>query len=495
MLYDLVRCEHRPAMDLFGDPKKRDRISPFVRLLWEKGTAYENEVIEDLERPILDLSSYHGDEKEQKTCDAIEHGESLIYSARISADDLLGEPDLLRREGNGYVAGDIKSGSGEEGQDDDATLKKHYGVQLALYTDILERKGVASSRRPFVWDIYEEQVTYDLEAPQGKRNPTTLWAIYQEALAKAQLIVGKKEKTRPAYSSPCKLCHWYSACIDELESADDLTLLPELGRIKRDVMVDRFGTTAKFAAIDVDDLIAGRKTVFPGIGADTLRKLHARAQLNTTVGAEPYLTDPVDLPDTETELFFDIEVDPMRDFCYLHGFVERRGGDNKSECYTAFFADTVTEKGEKQVFTDAWQYIGARQPCAIYYYSKYERTIWRQLQVKYPDVCSVDDIEDLFDPNHAVDLYFDVVKKITEWPTRDYSIKTLARFLGFKWRDTDPSGAASIEWFDQWVRTQDPKIKQRILEYNEDDCVATRVLLDGIRLLKPAQVAGASPIA
>ena len=155
----------------------------------------------------------------------------------------------------------------------------------------------------------------------------------------------------------------------------------------------------------------------------------------------------------------------------------------------------VTEEGEKQVFADAWQYIGDRQPCAIYYYSKYERTIWRQLQVKYPDVCSADDIEDLFDPNHAVDLYFDVVKKITEWPTRDYSIKTLARFLGFKWRDTDPSGAASIEWFDQWVRTQDPKIKQRILEYNEDDCVATRVLLDGIRLLKPAQVSTAFPIA
>ena len=46
MLYDLVQCEHRPAMDLFGDPKKRDRISPFVRLLWEKGTAYENEDVD-----------------------------------------------------------------------------------------------------------------------------------------------------------------------------------------------------------------------------------------------------------------------------------------------------------------------------------------------------------------------------------------------------------------------------------------------------------------
>jgi predicted RecB family nuclease len=71
------------------------------------------------------------------------------------------------------------------------------------------------------------------------------------------------------------------------------------------------------------------------------------------------------------------------------------------------------------------------------------------LQRKCPDVCSLDDIEALFHPNRSVDLYYDVVQKVTMWPTRDHSIKTLARFLGFKWRDNNPSGAASIEWFNQ----------------------------------------------
>jgi predicted RecB family nuclease len=33
----------------------------------------------------------------------------------------------------------------------------------------------------------------------------------------------------------------------------------------------------------------------------------------------------------------------------------------------------------------------------------------------------------------------------------------------------------------QWVKTQDRKVKQRILDYNEDDCVAVRVLLDAMR--------------
>jgi predicted RecB family nuclease len=142
-----------------------------------------------------------------------------------------------------------------------------------------------------------------------------------------------------------------------------------------------------------------------------------------------------------------------------------------------------TAESEKEAFAGAIEIFKQKRPCAIYYYSKYERTIYRNLQAKYPDVCTAEYIEDLFNPDHAVGLYLDVVKKHTEWPTWDHSIKTLAVYLGFDWRDTNPSGAASIEWFDQWVKSGDPAIKQRILDYNEDDCIATRVLRDGVAKL------------
>ena len=103
------------------------------------------------------------------------------------------------------------------------------------------------------------------------------------------------------------------------------------------------------------------------------------------------------------------------------------------------------------------------------------------MQQRYLDVCTADEIEALFNPTRFVDPYYDVVQKATMWPNRDHSIKTLATFLGFQWRDAHHSTAASIEWFDQWVQTGNPAIRQRIIEYNEDDCRATRVLLDGIR--------------
>jgi predicted RecB family nuclease len=487
MLYDLVQCPHRVRMDLFADPVERDRVSPFVQLLWDRGSLYEKEVIAGLKLPFTDLSQLSEDEKERETHAAMKRGDPLIYSGRIQADDLLGIPDLLRKENGGYIAGDIKSGSGEEGEEDseDKKPKKHYAVQLALYTDILRRLGLSAGPQAFVWDVHGKEVPYSFTTLHGKQKPRTLWQDYEYVLAEARAIVGRTSATLPAYASgKCKNCVWYTACLKSLEAADDLTLIPELGRSRRDAMINLIPTVADLAEANPDGFLQGKKqTVFTGVGPDTFKKFVARAKLIKSRGVA-YLRAPVMLPASEKELFFDIEVDPMRDICYLHGFVERSGGDNKTEKYIAFFADEPTVEKEENAFARAWQFIKAAKPAAIYFYSKYERTIYRKLRAKYPHVCSEAEIEELFALPTTVDLYGDVVLKATEWPTRDFSLKTLAKYLGFNWRDTHPSGAASIEWFDRWVTSGDKSIKQRILDYNEDDCRATRWLLDGIRALR-----------
>ena len=394
MLYDLVSCPHRVTMDIFADPAERDMPNAFIELLWEKGSSYEKEVIEGLEVPFTDLSMYAGDEKEKLTFEAMQRGDPLIYSGRMQAENLLGDPDLLRKEDNGYIAGDIKSGSGEAGPEDLSRPKKHYAVQLGLYTDILERKGISAGKRAFIWDIKGKEVIYDFAELQGTRNPRTLWQDYQDCLAEAEAIVRQYTETLAAYSGVCKLCHWHSACISRLTDANDLTLIPELGRSKRDILMERVETIRDLAQADPADFLAGKKTVFPGIGPATLEKLHARAKLITAGNkARPYLREQITLPVADLELYFDIEVDPMRDICYLHGFVERRDGNNDTERFVAFFAEEPTEGAEKQAFEDAWSYMQQRQPCVLYYYSKYERTIYRKLREKYPDVCTEKELE------------------------------------------------------------------------------------------------------
>jgi len=483
LLYNLVECPHRIYQDLFTNPAMRDPVSKFVQLLWERGTAFEAEVIASLGIPFTNLSDISPDERERRTDYAIEQGDTLIYGGRIRAGDLLGEPDLLRKQGSGYVAGDIKSGAGEEtvGDADDRKPKRHYAVQLALYTDILEKKCVSAGRTPFVWDIHGEEIVYDLDAPQGPRNPESLWEFYLAMLTEARRIEAQQAQTRPALASICKLCHWRTLCSEDLERQDDLSLIPELGRARRDAMLPYVQTVGDLAQVDINSLIRGSKTVIPRVGPDTLTRFQERAQLQKAANSQPYLRRGLELPLANTELFFDIEVDPMRDICYLHGFVERSAGESEHESYIPFLAETPSGEQEKEAFARAFEYIRSRTPYVIYYYSKYERTWWRKLQKRYPLIASEDDVEAIFEKTIAVDLYGDVVRPMTVWPTQDHSIKTLAAHLGFKWRDPSPSGAESVEWYHRWVESGDKSVRQRILEYNEDDCRATRVLLDGLR--------------
>ena len=326
-----------------------------------------------------------------------------------------------------------------------------------------------------------EEVPYDLDSEL--RRGVSIRDAYRSALHLARDLAAKKARSAPALTAICKLCHWRTFCLGEMEKADDLTLIPELGRSRRDALRGHFRTVGELAKAEIEGLMAGKKTAIPGIGPETLRKFKARAVLQKTPGAAPYLKEPLDLPVAGRELFFDIEADPMHDVCYLHGFLERVGGKEK---YTPFLAEKPTAGEEERAFREAWDYIRSRQPCAIYYYSPYERTYWRKLRRKYPGVMSEGEVEKIFDPASAIDLYKDVVRTKTVWPTRDLSVKTLAKFLGFAWRDMSPSGAESIEWYNRWTETGDTSLRERLLKYNEDDCAAMRVLLDGLRGLRLA---------
>ena len=485
MLYDFDTCPHRVSLDLFGDPMKRDPVNAFVEMLWERGHAFELETIQKLEVPFLNLRDEPRAYREGRTTEAILHREPLIYGGRISHGDLLGEPDLLRRTDAGYVPVDIKSGIGLEGtsEDREGKPKRHYALQLALYADILLRKDWSSTREAFVWDVRGEEVSYNLDLKRGPRTPQTMWDEYEDVLETVTAISSGALQTDPALISACTLCHWRSHCRGEINQSDDLTLISSLGRNRRDKFPTEMRTVRALAETSLETLLPGGKSSVPGIGATTLQTYHARAVALKTENARPYFTEPVELPMSHTELFFDVETDPFRDLCYLHGFVKRTAGDDSTEEFVAFTADEATEALERFAFAGAWEFVNAHPDAIVYYYSPYERTTWKKLANRYPDIATEDDVLALFEQERFVDLYQDVVRAKMIWPTNSLSIKSLASFLGFQWRDTDPSGAASVQWFHEWIEHGDPKVWQRILEYNEDDCRAMRVLADVIRQL------------
>ncbi|MDX2218186.1 MAG: TM0106 family RecB-like putative nuclease [Burkholderiales bacterium] len=483
MLYDVVKCPHRVYLDKHGEQALRDEPSAFIEMLWEKGCIHEGQIVEGMVGPLVNVADCDPEEKEAKTREAIEAGAEVIYSGRIVFDDLVGEPDLLKRSGDGYRAGDIKSGAGLEGEVGDGKLKKHYALQVAHYTNILNQIGKGDgTRNAFIIDRDGNEVLYPLDDPQGPRTPTSYWTLYLEKLEFVRGLVNQRISSRSGLCSHCKECHWQTACKRELINADDLTLICELGPPKRDVLYPVIPTVKALSEIDPSIYFKdNKKTIFDGIGPDSLIKFRDRANLLAIPGSKPFARQPLAFPNVEIEVFFDLEDDPFRDFCYLHGFLTRT---NSAETFAYFYADEPDPAAEEQAFAQAWNLISnLPESHAIYYYSTHERTYYKKLATRYPRVCSVEAVEALFEGPKTIDLLFEVVRPFTEWPTYDRSVKTLAKYLGFEWRDQNPSGAASIEWFQQWLDTNDPAVKQRILDYNEDDCRAMRVLLDGLRAI------------
>jgi predicted RecB family nuclease len=483
-LYSHLSCPHRVAMDASGDPALRDEVSPFVQLLWEKGVAHEQALVAGLGVPCLDLSPLSGEAKEAATREAIARREPLIYSGRLSVHELLGEPDLLRLEDGGYVAIDIKSGAGREAGEgeEEGPLRKRYGVQLALYTDILEQMGLSAGRHGYILDVKGVEVRYDLAEPLGPRSGC-LWDLYLKTRAAVRATLAAPEASSPASCSACKQCVWHSACFARLEREQDLTLVPELGRAARDALHEEFPTLRHLARADVEQYIEGERTAFHRVGAKMLRRFRRRAALLLQQHAQPCLTRAMDWPEAGVELFFDIETDPLRQLCYLHGFMIRERGDTANEHYEGIFAADTSDAAEREAFASAINVFRRHPDALVLHYSAYERTEYHRLATRHPEVATPEQVEALFNPPRALDLYQDVVRPGSEWPTHDFSIKSLARYCGFEWRDVDPSGASSIEWFDRWARTRDPRFRQRLLAYNEDDCRAMRVLLDRLKSL------------
>lgn len=482
--FNYVQCPHRAYLDEHGDDDKKEAPNAFVKMLWEDGVAHKAKIADRLgiAARLGDLSL---NEREEATRAAMAQRTPLIFQGRLSVGDRVAEPDFLELHPGGYRAGDIKSGGGFS---DEArgTLKKSYAIRLAHSTSILDEMGLSdNSGQAFIYDAQMQRVPYNLTAPQGVRTVESWMSAYGVVLEAVRRIVSGSTRTLPALSASCKQCVWKTACRQSAIEADDLSLIAELGRAKRDVMHGLVPTVAALATADLDYFALGKKTVFPGIGQNTLKKFQERAILLTKPKAEPYLLAPVDLPVTPKEVYFDLETDPTRGgYTYLHGFVERRYGLPQTARFVPVITPEVSVEAEELAFRQAWHYLNERLvDSVIYYYAPFELSTYKALALRFPSVCSVDDVEELFAHPNVIDLYTDVIRKNTVWPLYDLSIKTIASYLGFSWADSNPSGAASIQWFDDWVESNDPAILQRILRYNRDDCIATGVVVDGVRQL------------
>jgi uncharacterized protein len=244
---------------------------------------------------------------------------------------------------------------------------------------------------------------------------------------------------------------------------NDLSLLNRIWR-EEVTALEKAGITT------VDDL-ARRSIVdiehkVPMLRSDRL--LTMRDQAVAIRDGKHTIRNRVDLPKSSVELFFDIESDPLRDFDYLYGFLIVERG---KEEYRAIMAQS--EGGLEQAWREVCTLLESYHDAPIYHYGSFEADVLHRLIDRFGASAIVrESVErNLFDINA-------IQRPAVIFPLTFYSLKDIASYLGFHWRSEDASGANSVLWFEKYLGTEDPEVKRKILEYNEDDVRATKVVKD-----------------
>ena len=409
-----------------------------------------------------DLQHLGPEKAAARTLELMRAGHGLIYQGCLQHGHWRGRPDLLVRRDEGhsafgdffYEAVDIKAGRGwsyRKGRK--SSFKAHYAYQILFYRDLLEKiQGTAASRGRII----------NADGESEEFDPDDFTAKFTSALDRVERLSRNADTSEPVLAGHCSMCPWYRHCRDWVEQHDDPSGLYFVGKNKFALREQGLRTIHDLAAMDVDALLehAGK---IPGFARKSLERAKRRA--GVMISGKPQIRPGYTLPRAGRHIYFDIEDDPTRNLTYLFGLVE---ADERGTLNFRYFLarDPADEEATVRAF---WEFIAQATNAIFYVYSRKERSSLRQLMTRYD-----------LDPNTyerfcemEFDLYSDLVVPFSDWPTHSYGIKSIARQTGFQWRDSDPGGANSIAWYNDYLANPHREdVLQRILDYNEDDCRA-----------------------
>ncbi len=440
--FDAHAEEHRPHEPLMEELQDQGLIEEIQR-----------ELISD-KQDLAEVTAEDPDEAFKQTLEFMREGRTTIYRGALVDKHWVGMPDILEKvEGRSllgdyyYVAADIKR---------DRSARDEHKFQGCFYAELLEKVQGVKPLQGYVITPDNQVLDYLIEEFEAE---------YELTLTEIEKIIAGK---RPSHfvTSGCKQSPWFSECQTESRECDDLSLLNRVWReeVSR-LEAAGVDTISELALKSIPEL----ETLAPEANPGRLEMM--RDQALAIREHRHMIRSSVDLPEADIELFFDIESDPLRDFDYLFG-VYKVSSDGEE--YHHFFADSPDQEG--QMWDDFVDFIEQHIDAPIYHYGWFEEEVVRRFAAKYG---ASEMARDAFERN-MIDI-LSVMRPAVIFPLSFYSLKDIGNYIGFEWRSADASGANSVLWFEEWLAKKSPKLLQKIIEYNEDDCIATYRLQRWIR--------------
>ena len=430
---------------------------------WEVGLQTEREYIASLgDQDVVDMQTLAVEPAFEETLLAMEQGVEVIYQGCLMHENFVGRPDLIVKRNDGssrfgaflYEPIDIKAGKGwEEINGKKGKFKEHYAFQILFYRLLLQKIQGTVPQGGRIINVDKQLEEFD---------PLSFEERFKQAMQDVQQLVSGEESSEPVLGSHCTMCGWFGRCYRWVQNEADPTGLFFVGKQKFALREQGLKTIEDIAEMDVSKYLKAPHKI-PRMGKISLSRMKERARV--LLEGKPVIRPGFAFPDVDQEIYFDIEDDPTRGVTYLFGLVIQ--SKETPSHFTYFWAKTPED--EEQTVRDFWKFIQSTDRAVYYVYSHKERSTLKHLMEKY----ELD--SETFEKYKACefDLYQDLIVEYSDWPTFSYGIKHIAKFIGFRWRDLDPSGANSIAWYNDYLTNpENETVKKRILEYNEDDCYA-----------------------
>ncbi|NNG36325.1 TM0106 family RecB-like putative nuclease [Nakamurella sp. DB0629] len=323
---------------------------------------------------------------------------------------------------------------------------------------------------------------------------TPLLDEYRERFAFRQRVaaaaVAGGELVHPSRVSECRRCPWWSVCSEELQAAQDISLLAA----GIDVPVLRAA-----GLHTVPDVIAAPPALLTSLQLTSIPAGELRVRAIAHRDGLPLVPkgNPA-APRADIELDIDME-SYLDEGAYLWGTLLGTGRADASpdelisiaggyRGFATFDADLAA--GEGPNFARFWAFLDrARAACrarglsfAAYCWSRQAEERWLfSTPRRYPEVPgmpTIEQVKQFTDSSQWIDLYAEVKSRFVV--PGSLRLKAIAPVAGFSWRDPEPGGENSMAWYRAAVGkdaagTGAPDLpkRQRVLDYNEDDVRAT----------------------
>ena len=474
------RCHRRAFLNFYGDRHQKQPPSDFLLKLTQDSLAHQKRWLATLGAQPVDYPKSDRRAGATATLELMEQGVERIcqgvlwwqpphlqqedLTEALGEIDLVSYPDVLvKRPGVSkwgdwvYSPVDIKFGK---------RPKLDYQIIAAFHAYIL---GAIQETTPdHAGLILREKGEYQVNLKQRLPQMQELLLNYVEMIAR------REEPEVFIARQKCSLCLWHDNCHAIAEAENHLSLLPgitpsryarlstlNLTRVEAVAQLEpkQLESYPEFADSSAQQVIIQAQVTWknqPVLRSSQLDSIQSHGKVHST----SILTQ-----NPPVELYFDIEAQPDLSLDYLHGVlvVDHR---QQTETFYPFLARTpVEEEASWQQFLElVWAY-----PIApIYHFCDYEAKTIQRLGKHYQTPTY------LWKPlvKRCVDIHEHVVKTVI-LPVESYALKSIARWLGFQWRNPNANGAQCVYWYEQWLTKGDRTALDAIIQYNEDDCRAT----------------------